>query len=109
MEKATQYIFMNMSLNHDFYDSLIFSGKINFLEPSLQQSVQDVFKRIKMHNEFLIITDRMMDQQLDDSAPEKAYRYYEWMDKNKVRLKKEIPKITNKLQLYFKISHSMEV
>ncbi len=49
---------MNRDLNHDFYDSLIFSGQINFLEPSLQQQVQDTFKRIKKHNEYLEITKK---------------------------------------------------
>ena len=36
-----EIFFMNRNLNHDFYDSLIFSGKINFLKPMLQQRIQD--------------------------------------------------------------------
>lgn len=72
---------MSKSLNHDFYDSLISSGKINFLEPDLQQPMQNTFKRIKMHSEFLAITKRMRDLQTDGSVPKPAYQYYEWMDK----------------------------
>jgi len=101
--KKTLY-FMRRSLNHDFYDSLISSGKINFLEPSLQQPIQDIFKRIRMHNEFLTTTTRMLDRQDDNSVPRKAYPYYEWMDKNEVRLNKEIPDMMEKLQQHFEIN-----
>ena len=101
-EKKTVY-FMNRILNHDFYDSLISSGKINFLEPDLQRLVQDIFKRIKTHNEFLTAAEHMWDQQHDDLPPKRAYRYYDWMDKNEVRLKKEIPDTLKKLKEHFKI------
>lgn len=94
--------FMNRSLNHDFYDSLIFSGKNNFLEPNLQQLIQDIFKRIKMHNQFIEITRHMKEEQSDYSVPKKAY-YYEWMDENEVRLKKEIPEMLSRLEQHFKI------
>ena len=96
--------FMRRSLNHDFYDSLISSGKINFLEPSLQQPIQDIFKRIKMHNEFLTTTIHMFDQEINNLVPKKAYPYYEWMDKNEVYLNKAIPDMTKKLQQHFKIN-----
>ena len=36
--------FMNIFFNHDFYDSLISSGRINFLEHDLQQPIQDIFQ-----------------------------------------------------------------
>lgn len=100
-ERKTLY-FMSRSLNHDFYDSLIASGKINFLDPDLQQPIQNIFKRIKMHNEFLDIVKRMQDQQDSSSVPEQAYQYYEWMDEHEVFLSREIPPMMKKLQQHFK-------
>ena len=102
--KKTVY-FMNRSLNHDFYDSLIASGKINFLEPSLQQPVQAIFKRIKMHNEFLSTTRSMRDQQQEGPMQENVHTYYEWMDKSEVSLKREIPRMMKELEDHFKIQH----
>lgn len=48
-----KYRYVRRLLNHDFYDSLIFSGKINYLEPSLQQTIQNAFQRIKDHNIYI--------------------------------------------------------
>lgn len=96
--------FMNRDLNHDFYDSLVFSGKINFLRHELQQEVQDVFKRIKMHNEYLTLVMKMQDEQEDNSIPEKTYKYYKWMDHTEVVLAKEIPEIQKKLKEDFKLN-----
>ena len=100
--------FMSMYLNHDFYDSLISSGKINFLEPDLQQPIQNIFKRIKMHNEFLATTKRMRDQQTNDSVPKQAYQYYEWMDEHEVYLSREIPPMMKKLRQHFKFDRLVE-
>lgn len=100
--------FMSRSLNHDFYDSLISSGKINFLEPELQQPIQNIFKRIKMHNEFLDIVKRMQDQQDSGSVPEQAYQYYKWMDEHEVYLSREIPSMMKKLQQHFKFDRQAE-
>ena len=58
-----------------------------------------------MHNEFLTATIHMQDQQSSDSISEKAYQYYDWMDKNEVRLNKEIPNMMKKLERHFKIGH----
>ena len=93
---------MNRSLNHDFYDSLISSGKINYLEPRLQQPVQDIFKRIKMHNEFLDIVIHTTNQ--DNFVPKNTYKYYDWMDESEVILKKEIPIMLQNLKEHFKTS-----
>ena len=107
-EMKTLY-FMSKSLNHDFYDSLIFSGRINFLDPDLQQPIQNIFKRIKMHNEFLAITKRMRDQHADDSVPKQAYQYYEWMNEHEVYLNRDIPDMMKKLQQHFKFDRRAEV
>ena len=79
--------FMNWSLNHDFYDSLIFSGQINFLEPKIQQAIQNLFKMIKIHNEYLICIDEIMDREDSTIVPKSAHKYCKWLDKNKVRIK----------------------
>lgn len=88
--------FINRDFNHDVYDSMVFSGRINLLEPELQQPIQDIFKRIKMHNKFLAATREM--GTLDDPVPKESHPYYEWMDKNEIRLKDEIEDMLEKLR-----------
>lgn len=56
---------MSRKFNHDFYDGLIFSGRINFLRLELQlqqqQQIQNIFCQIKTHNEYLdLVVLRMM-------------------------------------------------
>ncbi len=106
-ERKTLY-FMSKILNHDFYDSMISSGQINFLAPDLQQPMQNIFKRIKMHNEFLAAVRRMHDQQTGDAVPEQAYQYYAWMDENEVYLSRKIPDMMKKLQKHFKFDRREE-
>lgn len=100
--KVVEVYFMNRRLNHDFYDSLIYSGMINFLEPDIQQAIQDTFKRVKMHNEFLNIALEMMDQQSGGKISGESHKYYIWLDKNEIRLKSDIPKIEKRLRQSFK-------
>ncbi len=90
--------FMNRILNHDIYDSLIFSGWINFLEPKLQQMVQDTFKRIKTHNKHLEAVGDIQNDQLDEIPQNSISTYFEWMSNNEFRLKKEIPEIMENLK-----------
>lgn len=52
-EDGKECYFMNRMLNHDFYDSLVFSGRINFLPTEIQQQTQDAFQLIKDHNSFI--------------------------------------------------------
>lgn len=94
-EDAEVY-FINRDFNHDVYDSMVFSGRINLLEPELQQPIQDIFKRIKMHNKFLAATREM--GTLEDPVPKESHPYYEWMDKNEIRLKGEIERMLGKLR-----------
>ena len=97
-ESVRTLYFMNRILNHDFYDSLVFSGKINSLEPEFQQPIQDIFRRIKTHNEYLTRIDHMIERQGDGIAPKSAYRYFKWMDKNEPELKETIRSIMKKLE-----------
>ena len=101
MGTSKDVYFMARSLNHDFYDSLIYSGRINFLDPALQQQVQDIFKRIKIHNKY-VDTVLEMTVHNDYDVPVNAYRYCEWMENAEKRLQKELPKILESLRVHFK-------
>jgi len=92
--------FMNRFLNHDIYDSLINSGKINFLTYELQQEVQDIFTRIKKHNYYLTLTSEIQDR--EKTITESAYAYYELMGKYEKQLIKEIPDMMERLKKDFR-------
>ena len=96
--------FMSRDLNHDFYDSLIYSGKINFLDPSLQQRVQDTFKRIKTHNKYVDMVLEMWERN-NGIVPVAAHRYCEWVDYTEKRLRRELPEILQSLQSHFNLKH----
>lgn len=74
-------------LNHDFYDSLVFSGRINFLPTPIQQQTQDIFQKIKDHNLFLKKI-REIEYSTDsyDILSSKTRRYYEFLHKLEVDL-----------------------
>ena len=99
---------MNRFFNHDFYDSLIFSGKINFLEPDLQQQIQNIFHMIRQHNEYLEITQRVRlakQKHFDDQTqlPKEVYFYYIGMNRYEKELTKSIPDMMKKLNSKFHI------
>ncbi len=74
--------FMNRVFNYDFYDSLVFSGKINFLPPEIQQPVQDTFQKIKDHNRHLRkIREIEDDAGEEEDVSKKTTRYYESLSK----------------------------
>ena len=50
LQDGTQVRFTNLLFNHDIYDSLIHSGRINAIRAEHQQQVQDVFQLVKDHN-----------------------------------------------------------
>ena len=105
-EGRKKYYFINCMLNHDFYDSLVFSGKINFLPTGIQQQTQDVFQMIKDHNSFIrSIRDIEDNAGLDEDASPKTERYYEALHKVEVDLLAErgIPSLKTKLEKEFKI------
>ena len=102
IDDKQEIFFMNRRFNHDFYDSLIFSGHINFLRPELQQQVQNIFNRIKTHNNYLDLVMRMQDEARGNTIPKKTYKYYVWMDKNEVSLSKDIDNMLKKLEKDFK-------
>ena len=83
--------FMNRMFNHDFYDSLVSSGRINFVKPELQQRVQDVYHYIKDHNFCLQKIRDLEDMNGGRSAD--AVRYYRKLDKTDALLQDRIPRI----------------
>ena len=99
-----EIFFMNRTLNHDFYDSLIFSGKINFLKPELQQQVQNIFNQIKTHNEYLDLT-RTVAIEKQEQFPKDTYEFYIWMDDNEKKLLKDIPIMIKNLEDDFDVKN----
>ena len=87
--------FMGRSLNHDFYDSLIYSGKINFLNPSIQQHVQDLFKRIKTHNTYV---DVVFEMSVGGIVPTQGHKYCEWLHDSERYMQQELPEILESLR-----------
>ena len=85
--------FMNRIFNRDFYDSLIFSGKISFLKPDLQQNIRSVFRNIREHNEVLKKAVKIKDG-FGIKIPPEAYEHYIWMDGCEQELMEAIPKIS---------------
>lgn len=100
--------FMNRGLNHDFYDSLVFSGKINFLPPKIQQEIQDVFQIIKDHNFHIRkIRDIEDNRYPNEDISSKTNRYYKKLHESEEILLERIPKIKEKLKNEFKIDGSI--
>ena len=93
--------FTNRFLNHDMYDSLIFSGKVSFLRYELQQRIQDIFTRIKHHNYYLRLIAEILDKEKGDDIPETTYKYYEQLEKGETFLLEEIPYMMEKLKEEF--------
>ena len=98
-------------LNHDVYDSLIFSGKFNFLNHKFQQSIQDIFTNIKDHNRYIqklvdyedrISIKKNTKEELTASQQKYAYHILTIEE----LLLNDLPKIMNKLHSEFKIKTS---
>lgn len=85
----TTITFMNRFLNHDIYDSLVFSGGIKFLDYKIQQKIQDIFNIIKHHNRYLRFT--IENRGPDGRVSEIVLRYYELLDKYEKQMLEKIP------------------
>lgn len=90
--------FTNRFLNHDIYDSLVFSGEIKFLDYEIHQKIQDIFNMIKRHNYYLRLTIENRD---DDKISKTVMLYYELLDKYERRLLKDIPDMIKQLEKKF--------
>ena len=103
-----EFYFTNRAFNHDFYDSLIFSGKINFLKPELQQPIQDIFQRIKDHNFYIRrIRDIEDKAKTNEDISLKTLRYYKILSEDEEILLEDIPNMKIKLKEEFAIDDSI--
>lgn len=92
--------FMNRLLNHDFYDSLVSSGKITFVRPELQQPIQDTFQRIKDRNRTLYKLQELWESGVRRSM---AYVHYESLEEYEEYLIKNIPMVMSELKKEYNI------
>ncbi len=94
-------VFMNRDMNHDIYDSLVSSGKINFLTYELQQGIQDIFRRIKQHNYYVTLVMELSDK--ENRVNKKALKYCISMESTEDKLLRDIPDMMKKLENDFNI------
>ncbi|ABK76954.1 hypothetical protein CENSYa_0318 [Cenarchaeum symbiosum A] len=97
--------FMNRSLNHDFYDSLISSGAIYLLDQDIQQTIQHIFRLIKTHNNYLEIAMRMLRQ--PQPVMEEIWPYVYWLEQNQPRITMIIREVMDKLEERFMIDECL--
>lgn len=86
---------MSRIFNHDFYDSLVSSGKINFVDRSIQQPIQDVYHHIRDHNTYL---QKIRDLENETDDVTQVERYYKLLDHIELVLKSTIPPAIEKLR-----------
>ena len=94
----TKITYTHRFLNHDIYDSLIFSGGIRFLKYELQQKIQDIFNMIKRHNRYLEIIIENQEQMEDDNVSKVTKKYFKLLDKYERQLLKLIPQMMSELE-----------
>ena len=93
--------YMGRLFNHDVYDSLIYSGKINFLRHNLQQQIQDIFQHINDHNKYLT---KVGEIPVRDKTNTHVYDYYERLWNIEVILLRTMPSTMKKLENDMKIN-----
>ena len=98
--------FMSRLLNHDVYDSLVNSGKITFIDVELQQSIQDVFQRVKDHN-MALRNIRVMQE--SNMTPSSAYHLYRRLEDLEHVLLDNIPRIMQDLEKKYTIPDSVKL
>ncbi len=91
--------FTKRFLNHDIYDSLVFSGEIKFLDYEIHQTIQDIFNMIKYHNHYLRLV--VESQTHNDKIQESAIPYYIMRDRYEQQLIEKIPIMMSKLEKKF--------
>ncbi len=90
-------------MNYDMYDSLIASGEIQSLNSDLQQDIQDIFRRIKGHREYLKEVLRLGDMILlsGKSSDSITNGYYSLIADYETELEEMIPKALRQLKENF--------
>ena len=91
--------FTDRYLNHNIYDSLNATGAILYINHVQQQKIQNIVKKIKMHNEYLKKAVDITIENVDDNVPDETYRlvfqYYLIVQKYEYGLSDDIHKIIN--------------
>ena len=100
-DDGKEIYFMNRMFNHDFYDSLVFSGRINFVKPELQQHLQDVFHYIKDHDSYLQKIRELENYDDGDNGTDLT-RYYHMLGNTDNLLRGLIPELMCKLKKEYK-------
>ena len=90
-------------MNHDMYDSLIFSGKIQAVNIHLQQKIQDIFRKIKLHHQYLeYVTKLRDDAKLNDvDIDETTLPYYGMLADYELEVLESIPTVMKELEKNF--------
>ena len=98
--KGKRMYYTLTAIHHDMYDSLIFSGKIQLLDIITQQKLQNVFRMIKKHQEYLHHTLLLRDQSKIHNADidEITNSYYKAIGKHELKIERLIPKIMRELK-----------
>ena len=91
--------FMNRFLNHDVYDSLIYSGEISTLYKKYIQPIQDLFQNIKHHNKYLEKIRDIEDRETTESAiAHITWSHYLFLEQIEKKLLKHIPKMVTEMK-----------
>ena len=85
--------FTNQFLNHGVFDGLVFSGKTGFLMTAPQQQTQDIFQRVKYHNQYL---QRVTE--LQNESSQAPFRYCEILATCEKMMRNEMPPIVRELE-----------
>ena len=87
-------------IHYDMYDSLIFSGKIQLLDIAMQQEIQNVFRKIKKHQEYLQYVSQLRDRSKmqDVNIDETAAPYYKLIASYESEIERLVPKIMGELR-----------
>ena len=89
-------------LSHDIYDSLLATGQILYINPSIQQTVQNIANTVKRHNEYLkqieqIIIEYGIVKDFTDDAYERMVEYKKIIQKYRSDIQKDVETALNYL------------
>lgn len=87
---------MGRLFNHAYWDSLVFSGRLDELYSPLIQPIQDIFNIIKDHNHYLSHVN-LIQSKSQEEFPVELNMYCKWMHKHEKTLLEDIPKMIKTL------------
>lgn len=86
-------------LNHDAYDSFLYSGHLTAIDANLVQKVQNVYQLIKYHNKWLEHLMPLLDRESETGEPNLVVTstYYSILDEYELELLRDIPSLKKNL------------